>query len=194
MQTITDRPTDEDTMLVLPWHDPIVDSIGHDVRGTYVELFWLNVLGPTATWALRRLVNGLEQFPLGYELDLHETAASLGLSYSPGTSNTFAKALNRCTLFGTIQPVAEGIAVRRRLPPVAQRHLMRMPDVLREQHAHWVVRACTYDDVQRAHALAAAMVATGDSSDDVERHLLAVGIPPAAALAAVAALSPPTAA
>jgi len=194
VQTTTYRPTHHDTMLVLPWHDPIVDAIGHDVRGTYVELFWLNVLGPTATWALRRLVNGLEQFPLGYELDLHETAVSLGLSYSPGTSNTFTKALNRCTLFGAIQPVAEGIAVRRRLPPVAQRHLVRMPDALREQHTHWVVRECSYDDLRRAHALAAAMVATGDSSDDVERHLLAVGIPPAAALAAVEALSPPTAA
>ena len=44
----------EPTLVVIPWHDPVVDSIGHEVRSTYVELFWLNVLGPTATWALRR--------------------------------------------------------------------------------------------------------------------------------------------
>ena len=42
--------------MVVPWHDPVVDSVGFDVRSNYVELFWLNVLGPTATWALRRLV------------------------------------------------------------------------------------------------------------------------------------------
>ena len=25
---------DQPTMMVVPWHDPIVDSIGYDVRGT----------------------------------------------------------------------------------------------------------------------------------------------------------------
>lgn len=39
----------EPTLVVIPWNDPVVDSIGHDARSTYVELFWLNVLGPTAT-------------------------------------------------------------------------------------------------------------------------------------------------
>lgn len=195
MQTITHPPHHHhDTVLVLPWHDPIVDSIGHDVRGTYVELFWLNVLGPTATWTLRRLVSGLEHYPLGYELDLHDTASALGLTYSRGTSNTLGKALQRCSMFGATQPVDAGIAVRRRLPPVAQRHLARMPPPLRELHTHWVVRECTFDDLQRAHTLAAAMVTTGDTVDDVERHLLAVGLPPAAAMAAVEALTPPTAA
>ena len=54
-----------------------------------MELFWLNVLGPTATWALRRLVAGLDRYPLGYELDLAEMAQELGLSYSTATSGTF---------------------------------------------------------------------------------------------------------
>ncbi|MBK8331961.1 MAG: hypothetical protein IPL07_06145 [Acidimicrobiaceae bacterium] len=34
------------TLMVVPWHDPIVDTVGFDVRSNYVELFWLNVLGP----------------------------------------------------------------------------------------------------------------------------------------------------
>ena len=34
------------SVMVVPWHDPVVDAVGYDVRSLYVELFWLNVLGP----------------------------------------------------------------------------------------------------------------------------------------------------
>ena len=49
------------TVIVRPWIDPVVDPIGYDPHGRYVELFWLGVLGPTATWLLRRLAIGLER-------------------------------------------------------------------------------------------------------------------------------------
>ncbi len=78
MLDLTDLTT-EATLMVVPWHDPVVDSVGFDVRSLYVELFWLNVLGPTATWTLRRLAHGLERYPLGYELDLVETADGIEL-------------------------------------------------------------------------------------------------------------------
>ena len=113
--------------MVVPWHDPVVDSVGYDVRSQYVELFWLNVLGPTATWILRRLVLGFDRYPLGYELDLEETASALGLSYTVGTANAFMRSLNRCVLFGVSRRTEGGLAVRRRVPPVANRHLLRMP-------------------------------------------------------------------
>src|SRR4029078_8531081 len=74
-------------LMVVPWLDPVVDSIGYEVRSQYVALFWLNVLGPTATWILRRLVLGFDRYPLGYELDLGETANALGLSYTIRTAN-----------------------------------------------------------------------------------------------------------
>lgn len=54
----------EPTLMVVPWHDPVVDTVGHDVRSLYVELFWLNVLGPSSLWALRRLVGGLDRLSL----------------------------------------------------------------------------------------------------------------------------------
>ena len=53
-----DIPTTQQLLMVVPWLDPVVDSVGYEVRSQYVELFWLNVLGPTATWILRRLVLG----------------------------------------------------------------------------------------------------------------------------------------
>jgi len=175
------------TVMVVPWHDPVVDSVGFDVRSNYVELFWLNVLGPTATWALRRLVTGLDRFPLGYELDLAETASMLGLAYSAGTSNSFARALQRCVLFGMSQPVpGGGLAVRRRVPPVAARHLARMPPGLQAMHSEWQRRECTLSDLQRGRALAEVMMAAGDDPELVERQLLAVGVSPAAASEATA--------
>jgi hypothetical protein len=175
----------EPTLMVVPWHDPVVDHVGFDVRSSYVETFWLNILGPTATWTLRRLVNGLDRYPLGYELELEETASELGLSYSTATSNTFVRALQRCVLFGTAQPIVDGLAVRRRLPPVAARHLSRMPAGLQRQHATWQVRETSLSELERGIALATAMVAAGDEPALVERQLLAVGVSPAAALHAV---------
>jgi len=173
------------TVMVVPWHDPVVDAVGFDVRSDYVELFWLNVLGPTATWTLRRLATGLDRYPLGYELDLGETASMLGLAYSAGTSNSFARALQRCALFGMAQEVPGGaLAVRRRVPPVAIRHLSRMPASLQAMHSQWRVRECSLSDLERGRALAEAMIAAGDDPEVVERQLLSVGVSPAAAVEA----------
>jgi len=35
------------TLIVMPWHDPVVEAVGYDARSSYVELFWLGILGPT---------------------------------------------------------------------------------------------------------------------------------------------------
>ena len=173
-------PADQTTLMIVAWDDPVVDAVGFEVRSTYVEMFWLNVLGPTATWLLRLMVRGLDRYPLGYELDLSETAATLGLSYTPGTSNPFLRSLNRCVLFGVAQPYSGGLAVRRRIPPVAMRHLARMPEVLRIAHPGWVGRppVGSADADERARVLAAALSAVGDDIDAVERQLLALGVAP----------------
>jgi hypothetical protein len=145
-------------------------------------MFWLNILGPTATWLLRRVVDGLDHYPGGYELDLEQTAKALGLGYSRGTLNPFARALHRCVLFGAAQPVDGGLAVRRRLPPVSARHLARMPDHLRDAHRSWLRAATSPEaEVARARILAAAMVAAGDPLDSLERQLLGLGVLPAVA-------------
>ena len=74
------------TLHVSAWADPVLDRVGHDPRSAYVEQFWLGVLGPTATWLLRRLVAGFDHRPDGYELDVAATARSLGLSVAKGTA------------------------------------------------------------------------------------------------------------
>ncbi|MDX2380968.1 MAG: hypothetical protein QNM02_14545 [Acidimicrobiia bacterium] len=161
---------------IRPWIDPVVDDVGHDVRSRYVETFWLGVLGPTATWLVRRFAEGLDRSPEGYEIDLTDTARAMGLSFTSGRSSPFSKALQRCVMFGLAHPIPSGLAVRRRVPPVAFRHLRRMPEPVQRAHADWVHAAISLDDLTRAHHLALAMREIGDDDAVIEHHLVALGI------------------
>jgi hypothetical protein len=144
---------------IRPWIDPIVDRRGHDPRSHYVERYWLSVIGPTATWIMRRFAECFDTQPGGFELDLDHTANTMGLSYTRGAASPFGKALHRCVMFGLAQPLADGFSVRRRLPSVPQRHLKRLPDDVQAEHDRWAERTIH-------------LVVT-----DIEQHLVAAGIP-----------------
>lgn len=161
---------------IRPWIDPVVDQGGYDPRSRYVEIFWLGILGPTATWLTRRLVAGLEQSPDGYELDLTATAKAMGLSYSTGRSSPFSKALQRCVMFGLAHPIERGLAIRRRVPPVSYRHLQRMPEEVQAEHTNWTRRTVSLDELTRAHRLAMVLLETGDDTSAIEHHLIALGV------------------
>jgi len=174
----TTRATDPPaTVMIRAWVDPLVDETGHDPRSRYVELFWLGVLGPTATWLLRRLVSGLDQHPDGYAIDLDLTARMMGMSYTAGRSSPFSKALQRCTMFGLSHQTGDGMAVRRRVPDVAHRHLRRMPDAVQAAHEVWTDGGFDVDEFARAHRLAMAMLESGDDTATIEHHLVALGVP-----------------
>jgi hypothetical protein len=164
---------------IRPWVDPVVDRRGHDPRSLYVENFWLGVIGPTATWLLRRIAVHFEARPDGGSIDLHELAGSLGLSVAKGASSPFGRALQRCVMFGAARPLRDGTPgweVRRRLPTVTQRHLRKLPATVQEMHARWDHSSVTVDDLVRAHCLAKAMVETGDAPDVIEAQLRVLGI------------------
>jgi len=169
------------TITIRPWIDPLVDDGGHDPRSRYVEVFWLGVLGPTATWLVRRLSTGLTENPDGYTVDLAATAKMMGLSYSTGRSSPFSKALQRCTMFGLAHQTSDGLAIRRRIPTVAHRHLRRMPPEVQAEHAEWERSITSSDDIGRAHQIAIAMLDAGDDADAIERQLVAVGVSDAVA-------------
>jgi hypothetical protein len=125
-------------LTVVPWHDSTVESVGFAARSAYVEWFWLPVLGPSATWLLRRIDFGFDDFPNGYVLDTRATAISLGVAAREDTGTIFARAVSRLQMFGVAQTARTGLAVRRVLPPVPQRHLQRMPPHLRSAHDDWL--------------------------------------------------------
>src|SRR5918994_7904131 len=105
------------SLTVQPWPDPVIDAVGHSVHSPYVERFWLGLLGPSATWLLRRLVSRLEEHPDGYELDLALTATELGLGARSGRHSPFLRSIDRCCRFGAAQQIdASTLRVRRKLP------------------------------------------------------------------------------
>lgn len=163
-------------VIIRPWPDPVVESIGFEPRSRYVEMFWLGVLGPSATWLLRRIVDGLDSYPDGYELDLVETALGMGLVFTPGRHGPFSRALQRCVLFGIATNTGDGLAIRRRVPPLAARHLDRLPEHLRVAHREWMRTPPTGIDRMRACALAESLAAAGDGPEDIERRLALIGI------------------
>ena len=169
------------SIAVRPWVDPVVDENGFDPRSRYVEVFWLGVLGPTATWLLRRLAAGLERSPDGYDLDLHATAQAMGLSYSSGRTSPFSKALQRCVMFGLAHPIEGGLAVRRRIPPISFRHLRRMPESVQAAHADWLDASIGVEELTRAHRLATTMLDLGDDPSMIEHRLVALGVSDAVA-------------
>ncbi len=181
------------TLVVLPWADPVIDPIGHDPRSRYVELFWLGVLGPTATLLLRRLADGLESYPDGFELDVPDLARSLGIKLQGQRRAAFANALQRTVLFGMAQQHSHGLLVRRRIPPLSHRQVAQLPTDLRNAHADWAgPTALTFPEHVRwrAEALAQTMLSAGDEPELVERQLALLGVaPPVAAGALRSALA-----
>jgi hypothetical protein len=175
------------TVVLRPLVDPAVDAVGFDPRSSYVELFWLGILGPSSVWLLRRVAIGFDAWPDGFELDVHETADALGLA-AGSRNSAFTRTVQRIVQFGMARPGDDGLYVRRRLPPLSARHLNRLPATLRDAHRAWA--ASRDDDAarehERAHAAAVSLVQIGDEPELVEQHLRAMGIHPRVAAQAVA--------
>lgn len=133
--TGADPGDDQGALRVVPWVDPLVDSRGVDPRSSYVERFWLGVLGPSATLLIRHLADRFDTQPDGFELDRALTARALGLSPRSGRNAPFSRALQRCARFGMVRFVElHTVAARRRLGPVPQRLLVRLPAELQAIH------------------------------------------------------------
>jgi hypothetical protein len=160
---------------VVPWVDPIADPHGVHPCSRYVELYWLPVIGPSTTWLLRRLSYGLEMHPLGLDINLVETARSLGLGGRMGKNSPFRRALQRLCVFELARPHGpDAMAVRTRIPPLPLRHVSRLPDPLQASHRRWIAEQRLPESEQmrrRAQRLAAELAASGADRAEIERRL-----------------------
>jgi hypothetical protein len=177
-----DLPSDIDYVLVRPLFDPVVDRVGHDPRSPYVERFWLGVLGPSVTWLLRYLVSRLESEPDGFDLELDACAKAIGLGHLQGPNAAFPRTVHRACQFGMARLLGgTTFEVRRKLPPLPQRFLARLPDGLQAEHAQWVDgvppeeagRDGRADDElrDRARRLALSLIELGEDREGTERQL-----------------------
>ena len=115
---------------VVPWHDPLVDDVGLPVRGTYVEVVWADLLGPTATVALRFLAPYSSLPAEQATLDVRELAATLGVSTS-----VLLRALGRLARFGFIRRRPHVLEVRAFAAPVPSHYVSRLSRTARAFHA-----------------------------------------------------------
>jgi hypothetical protein len=179
------------TLLVRALPDLVIDQVGHDPRSTYVERFWLAVLGPSAVWLLRRLAAGLEAEPAGFELDLDATARALGLGMRTGRQSPFLRTLARCCQFGATRlDAADGVLLaRRKLPPLTRHQVGRLPEIMQAEHHAWLEDErlnAESDQRNRARRLALSLFELGEDVEATERQLLRWRFPPALARDATA--------
>lgn len=126
---LLDSPTSTQVTISRWYPGPQENDVGlmHRVDSYYVEQFYLPVLGPTATWLLRRLHARLvDNHDLDVELDLVDLASDMGMSFRPGINNAFAKALHRLVMFGCAHQTRDGFAIRAELFTLTSRQLRRL--------------------------------------------------------------------
>lgn len=176
MTIISDSVQPAMTFAVDTWSDPVIDQLGHDPRSAYVEKFWLPILGPSSVWLLRRIADGLDRHPGGFELDLVDTAQSLGVGMRGGRNAPLLRTFERCCRFGAARMHGtSSISVRRRLAPLTRTQTERLPNSLRAEHEQWLSRpqgAPAFEQMQaRARSLALSMLQLGEDNQSVERQL-----------------------
>lgn len=173
------------TLSIVPWPEPIIDTLGHDPRSLYVETFWLPILGPTALLLLRHLAARFDETPAGVELRVTETSQALGVGNREGSSSPILRTLARLEQFemACSDPLSPTIAVRRNLPPVTRRQLGRLAMPIQRQHARLAELRLGEpphaEARRRAHRLALVLHEQGDDDDQVERALASIGFHPA---------------
>ncbi|HUR48604.1 MAG TPA: hypothetical protein VMY88_03605 [Acidimicrobiales bacterium] len=183
-QGLLSVPAGTTTLTVTPWPDTVIDTVGLDPRSDYVERYWLGILGPSTTWLLRHLVDGLERTPAGFTLDMAETASRIGVGFQGGRHSPFSRALARLVQFELAREDAPGsLAVRRKVPPLNRRQLARLPEVLQDAHQRWtdgqIGTSRLEGQRRRSRQLALSLLELGEDSEATERQLLRWGYHPA---------------
>jgi hypothetical protein len=175
-----------ETIRILPWSDPVVDTLGHDPRAPYPERFWLPTLGPTALLLLRHIARRFDHSPNGFTLDLADTSRCLGLGERLGRNSPLARSLGRIVQFDLAAQEEDGtLAVRRHVPPINRRHVRRLPPSAQEEHDAWVRSHLTETPLaaarRNARRTALLLFGLGDGRPEVEHALGAAGFNPAVA-------------
>lgn len=119
------------------WRDTVVERVGFDACGDYVELFWLPVIGPTSTWLLRRLAVMAVLHPDGFLLDLAAVSQSLGLGPNTSSQSSLVRSLQRLSIFGLVRLTDNSVEVRTVVPPLTMKQLARLPEHLQNAHFLW---------------------------------------------------------
>ena len=106
-----------------------------------------------------------------------ETARAIGLGDKGGRSSPFVRSLVRLCQFDVAVPLnGTALAVRRKLPPLNRRQVLRLPVSLQDAHQRWQeeeLRTPADEHLRRrARQLALSLVDIGEDAETAERQLL----------------------
>lgn len=132
---------------VLPWTDTLVEEQGFNPRSMYVEMCWLPVMGPTATWLYRRLGSWAEYNPEGVQVGLVDLSLGLGLGEGIGSNSKLAKAFERLERFDAAKWSGSQLFVRRALAALPQRYAERLSYTAHAFHEASVAHSTTRNRV-----------------------------------------------
>jgi hypothetical protein len=166
-----------DTLTVRPWTNEAIERTGFDPRSTYVERFWLGVIGPSCTWLLRRVAAGFESAPEGFDMVVGETARAIGLGDRGGRNSPFLRTLNRLLQFDLARVCGPSeLLIMRRIPPLTARQAARLSPTLQEAHERWRLERAQEPPNEyqrrRSRQLALSLLELGEDAEEVERQLL----------------------
>jgi hypothetical protein len=136
----------------------------------------VGILGPSTTWLLRYMANRLDATPEGFDLDLASTAQALGLGAKGGRHSPFMRALSRCCQFDVAEARPDGtLAVRRKLPPLTRRQVMRLSPELIAAHQAWqeaeLLTPAHEQQRRRSRRLALSLIELGEDAQAAEDQL-----------------------
>jgi hypothetical protein len=126
----------------------LVEEGDYPASSVFVELFWLPVLGPSATVLFRRLNLLLKSRPDGITLEMDVLSSELGLGTAESKHSPLRRAISRLERFGLAKRSASGqLAVRRGAGPLPQHLLNGLDTVLQDAHQSVISRerACDRD-------------------------------------------------
>jgi hypothetical protein len=126
-------------LTITPWPDSLVERLGHEPRSDYVEMYWLPVIGPSATWLYRRLgvwVTHTDELTI----DVDDVARSIGIG---GKGNPVRRTLDRLVTFHAARWNDSVLEVRRALPTLPRRNVAQLPTSLQIRHERdLTLRSC----------------------------------------------------
>jgi len=125
---------DHDPLTVVLLTDPVIDELGYDVDSSYVESYWLPIIGPSATWIARQLVRRLYARGSFIEVGLEELSTSIGLGHGTARNAPIVRTLARLVEFSMAATGGDAYAIRPCFPPLGARLIERLPQSLAASH------------------------------------------------------------
>lgn len=106
---------------------------------SYVERFWLPLIGPTSLLLLRHVHRGFDDHPRGFRSSRRFLAKSLGIGAGLGQSAPLQRSLNRLHNFGLLKKLDDQIfEVDALIPLVEPFRVDKLPPRLQEEHDRWM--------------------------------------------------------